>query len=127
VRRRKSLSEYISAFIIGKVIEATIYLHGLEIIHRDLKPENIMVMLKRGSCVSKSAYGSVDLVNDDEGIENIKLIDFGLANHQSELDKNEEKHGIAGTPNYIAPEIILGRKPSPKSDIFSIGSILYFL
>jgi eukaryotic-like serine/threonine-protein kinase len=34
---------------------------------------------------------------------------------------------MAGTPNYIAPEIILSNKTSCKSDIFSIGSILYFL
>jgi serine/threonine protein kinase len=62
-----------------------------------------------------------------ESIENIKIIDFGLADHQSELDKADHPHGIAGTPNYIAPEIILANKPSAKSDIFSIGSILYFL
>jgi serine/threonine protein kinase len=126
VRKRKSLSEYISAFIIGKIIEATIYLHSLEIIHRDLKPENIMVMLKkRNNQLSSST--SLEQFTDEECIENIKIIDFGLANHQSEFEKTHEMHGIAGTPNYIAPEIILGEKPSAKSDIFSIGSILYFL
>lgn len=74
------MSEYISAFIIGKIIEATIYLHGLEIIHRDLKPENIMVMLKKKGMSSSS---SLDAFTDEECIENIKIIDFGLANHQS--------------------------------------------
>ena len=47
VRKRKQLSEYLAAFIIGKIIEATIYLHSVGIIHRDLKPENIMVMLDK--------------------------------------------------------------------------------
>lgn len=62
-----------------------------------------------------------------ETVENIKIIDFGLADHQSELDKGNHPHSIAGTPNYIAPEVILNNKASGKSDIFSIGSILYFL
>lgn len=65
-------------------------------------------------------------IADHDNIENIKIIDFGLANHQSEIN-NGELHGMAGTPNYIAPEIILNNKTSYKSDTFSIGSILYFL
>jgi len=61
VKKRKRLSEYISAFIIGKVIEATLYLHSLEIIHRDLKPENIMVMLKpKTQLLSASCIATVD-------------------------------------------------------------------
>lgn len=81
VRKRKKLSEYISAFIIGKVIEATIYLHSLEIIHRDLKPENIMVMLKQRN--SQTSVANLEQLSDEEAIENIKIIDFGLANHLS--------------------------------------------
>jgi serine/threonine protein kinase len=125
VKRRKRLSEYISAFIIGKIIEATIYLHSLDIIHRDLKPENIMVMLRPKSQLLSSS--SLDQTEGEEPIENIKIIDFGLANHLSELEKSSERHGIAGTPNYIAPEVILGELPTFKADTFAIGSILYFL
>jgi len=44
-----------------------------------------MVMLKRNNRFSS---GSLESINDDECIENIKIIDFGLANHQSELEKN---------------------------------------
>jgi serine/threonine protein kinase len=77
VKERKHLSEYVSAFIIGKVIEAIIYLHSLEIMHRDLKPENIMVMLKKGTSKLQE--------QQEEYIENVKIIDFGLANHISEL------------------------------------------
>lgn len=56
----------------------------------------------------------------------MKIIDFGFANHLSEL-KNAQKRAIAGTPNYIAPEIIKNEPPTIKSDTFSIGAILYFL
>lgn len=117
VRKKGRLSEYIAAFLIGKIIEAVCYLHSLEIIHRDLKPENIMVMLKR-----KNGSEGDEL----ENIENIKIIDFGLANHQSEF-RPDEMNGLAGTPNYIAPETILHNKTTCKADVFSIGSILYFL
>jgi len=64
VSKRKKLSEYLAAFIIGKIIEATIYLHSVGIIHRDLKPENIMVMLnntKRES-LDSSINGVEDVV-----------------------------------------------------------------
>lgn len=64
---------------------------------------------------------------NNELIENVKIIDFGLANHLSEILKTTQKQTIVGTPNFIAPEIILGEPPTFKSDIFSIGSILYFL
>lgn len=74
VRRKGRLTEYISAFLIGKIIESVRYLHSLEIIHRDLKPENIMVMFKKHN-------GHISTEQDN--ISNIKLIDFGLANHQS--------------------------------------------
>lgn len=46
VRKRKFLNEFESAFIIGNIMKAVMYLHELEIMHRDLKPENIMVMFK---------------------------------------------------------------------------------
>ena len=67
------------------------------------------------------------LAMDQEGdIDNIKIIDFGLANHEDEINSHG-KHTLAGTPNYIAPETIVDNQTTCKSDIFSIGSILYFL
>lgn len=46
VRKRDFLNEFESAFVIGNVMKAVMFLHSLDIIHRDLKPENIMVMFK---------------------------------------------------------------------------------
>ena len=116
VKRRKFLSEYESAFILGQILQAVNYLHGLEIIHRDLKPENIMVVIKE------------DENNNQIQTDRIKLIDFGLSAHVSEAcAKAEKEDKIAGTPNYIAPELLMGQKPSYKMDNFAIGSILYFL
>lgn len=123
VKKKKYLSEYVAAFMIGKIIEAVMYLHSLEIVHRDLKPENIMVTMKKNSInLDKSSNYS-----NEDSIENIKIIDFGLSYHLSELEKAPNGGGLAGTPNYIAPEIIMGEKPTYKIDNFAIGSILYFL
>jgi calcium-dependent protein kinase len=74
--------------------------HKNGIVHRDLKPENILV------------------TNTDT----IRLIDFGLS-----CSTHQNKGDIAGTPFYIAPEIINLKPYDTKADIWSIGVILYVL
>lgn len=61
-----------------------------------------MVMLREEANGSQPLHPSYREANHDECIENVKIIDFGFANHLSEL-KNAQKRAIAGTPNYIAP------------------------
>jgi serine/threonine-protein kinase len=75
---------------------AAIHRHGL--LHRDVKPQNIFV----------SQNGEV------------KLGDLGLA-----VDRNEVRANLAGTPAYFSPELILGQNLSPRSDLFSLGAVLY--
>ena len=60
-------------------------------------------------------------------MESVKIIDFGLSNQLSNIKKMSPACRAMGTPNYIAPELILGNEPTLKSDNFSIGCILYFL
>ena len=80
---------------------AVAYCHDKGVVHRDLKPENIM-------------YG-----NDGE----IKLIDFGFALVQK---KSKAEMDIAGTPYYIAPEV-LKKSYDEKADMWSIGVISFIL
>lgn len=85
--------------------------HGAGVIHRDLKPGNIMV----------TAKGQV------------KLLDFGLAKllRGSETDTTQSTSGAqgaaAGTLPYMAPEQLLGELPDYRSDIYSLGVVLYEL
>jgi serine/threonine protein kinase len=72
--------------------------HRKGIIHGDLKPENLLI----------TASG-------------IKVLDFGLAEVGPESD---DDRGFAGTPHYMAPEQIEGRRPTAQSDIFSLGLVL---
>ena len=86
-----------------KVADALDYLHNLEIIHRDIKLENI-------------------LMND---FGDVKITDFGLAIEAK--SKETEITGIAGTPLYMAPEVITGQTVSAKSDIYAFGIGIYYL
>ena len=85
-------------FYIGSIILAVQYLHERKFLFRDIKPENIMVL--------ENGY--------------IKLIDFGTATELKDKTKS-----IIGTPQYMAPEVILGDLYSFEVDFWSIGICLY--
>ncbi len=86
------------------VLDALDYIHAHGVVHRDLKPENIMV---------------------DEN-DNIKLIDFGIAGDSGARRLTYANFtATLGTPNYISPEQVKGKRGDGRSDIYSMGVILY--
>ena len=85
-----------------QVARALDYAHYRGIIHRDIKPANIMIGAQGG----------------------VKLMDFGIARDQAFGDLTETGTGL-GTPAYMSPEQILGDKLDFRSDIFSLGIVLY--
>ena len=81
--------------------------HALSIVHRDLKLENIM------------------LLDAPAGRDLIKVLDFGLARSFVEPDTRATATGVfAGTPKYMAPEVIEGAQPAPAQDLYALGVIL---
>jgi serine/threonine protein kinase/HAMP domain-containing protein len=92
--------------IIGmQLAKALNYAHNAGIVHRDLKPDNIMVLEDR---------------------ESIKVADFGIARiNQNEEAQKTQVGSVLGTPRYMSPEQALGEEVDGRSDLFSIGVILY--
>jgi serine/threonine protein kinase len=87
-----------------EVLKALEYVHASGVVHRDLKPENIMV--------------------DDD--DHIKLIDFGIAGDTASRRLTYANFTtMLGTPNYIAPEQVKGKRGDGRTDIYSMGVILY--
>jgi len=86
--------------------------HDLGLLHRDLKPANLFAAVRGGH------------------YDVAKLLDFGLAKPLSDLDTAQltADGSITGSPLYMSPEQATGDKePDPRSDIYSLGGVLYYL
>jgi tRNA A-37 threonylcarbamoyl transferase component Bud32 len=92
----------LAALIVVELGEALTHAHSLGIIHRDIKPENVMVR-KDGA---------------------LKLMDFGVA-QVVDLERMTVTGQILGSPAYMAPEVLDGRTLDFRSDVFSVGVMLY--
>jgi serine/threonine-protein kinase len=78
--------------------------HQAGIVHRDLKPANVLI--------------------NNEGL--LKIVDFGVAAAHKEGDTQLTKTGyVIGSPKYMAPEQILGKKVDERADVYSLGVIMY--
>ncbi|HZY16058.1 MAG TPA: serine/threonine-protein kinase [Ramlibacter sp.] len=88
--------------IVARVAEALAYAHRQNVVHRDIKPANIMYELES---------------------DTVKVTDFGIARI---TDSSKTKTGLVlGTPSFMSPEQIAGRKVDGRSDLYSLGVMLY--
>lgn len=90
--------------IFKQICQGVGFAHSCDVVHRDLKPANI-------------------LVDDDD---QVKIVDFGLAAAASSADSRITKTGIlVGTPTYMAPEQVRARTIDHRTDIYSLGILMY--
>ena len=102
IKRFGQLSVSKSLDIAKQICEGLSEAHKSGIVHRDLKPSNIII--------------------DKQG--NVRIMDFGIA--RSIKDKGLTGEGvIIGTPEYMSPEQVEGKEVDPRSDIYSLGVVLY--
>lgn len=90
--------------IIGQILDGLAYTHGLGIVHRDIKPANIFILDSGGT---------------------VKIADFGIAR----VDNSEltQVGSVLGTPSYMSPEQCTGSHVDARSDLFSVGVLMYEL
>ena len=100
--RRFSVTEAVS--IVERVADALAFAHDRGVVHRDIKPPNIMLV----------------------GGGRVKIMDFGIARMRSS-DLKTQTGLMMGTPRYMSPEQVAGRPVDQRSDIFSLGTVLYEL
>ncbi|NWI66022.1 KGP1 kinase, partial [Todus mexicanus] len=102
LRDRGSFEDSTTRFYTACVVEAFAYLHSKGIIYRDLKPENLIL--------------------DHRGYA--KLVDFGFA---KKIGFGKKTWTFCGTPEYVAPEIILNKGHDISADYWSLGILMYEL
>ena len=88
--------------IVALVADGLAYAHAHEVVHRDVKPANIMIL------------------NDGR----LKITDFGIARMRT-ADVRTQTGVVLGSPRYLSPEQVLGKRCDARADIFSLGVILY--
>lgn len=105
LRSPKSIIEWgkeqpiaVKAELLVQLLRALSYLHHRGILHRDIKPSNVLV--ENGQ---------------------VKLLDFGIADAVGSTNR------LAGTLEYMAPELFLGQPPGPSSDLYSVGVLAFEL
>jgi len=110
LRRKGKLTEQLALPLIRQMAEGLSALHVQGIVHRDFKPGNVMV------------------VRSASGIERAVITDFGLARavHPSETGTSiTQGNQMMGTPDYMAPEQLMGGLATPASDVYALGLVIY--
>jgi ABC-type transport system substrate-binding protein/serine/threonine protein kinase len=89
-----------------QVADALEYSHSRNVVHRDIKPENIMVLREEG------------------GSPRVRVMDFGLA-HASTENRLTKTGTLVGTVTYLSPEQVTSHAFDGRSDIYSVGTVMY--
>ena len=101
--------------IVAQVLAALAEVHGAGVVHADVKCDNVLI---------ETAH---------DGRDRARLLDFGLAHIESDVRPLADptagtvEYFVSGTPEYLAPEVIRGAPPTPASDVYGVGVLLYEL
>ncbi|CAA2974568.1 probable serine threonine kinase IREH1 [Olea europaea subsp. europaea] len=134
LRNLGCLDEDIARVYIAEVVLALEYLHSLRVVHRDLKPDNLLIAHDGHIKLTDFGLSKVGLINSTDDLSAPAVNETSLmeddeqqlsaSEHQRERRK---KRSAVGTPDYLAPEILLGTGHGFTADWWSVGIILFEL
>ncbi|KAG6746373.1 hypothetical protein POTOM_050913 [Populus tomentosa] len=133
LRNLGCLDEDMARMYIAEVVLALEYLHSSNVIHRDLKPDNLLINQDGHIKLTDFGLSKVGLINstDDLSVPLVSgsgfLDDDELKGQSSSKREERQKHSVVGTPDYLAPEILLGMGHGATADWWSVGIILFEL
>lgn len=105
LQRRGRLTEGRTVHLVAQICDALTYLHNQGVVHCDVSPSNILVCRWDGA---------------------VKLADFGLASRAADV-ASAPATDLLGTPGHVAPEVLRGAVPTPRSDLYCLGVVAYRL
>uniref|UniRef100_A0A5B7AF07 non-specific serine/threonine protein kinase n=1 Tax=Davidia involucrata TaxID=16924 RepID=A0A5B7AF07_DAVIN len=134
LRNLGCLDEDVARVYIAEVVLALEYLHSLRVVHRDLKPDNLLIAHDGHIKLTDFGLSKVGLINSTDdlsgpAVSGTSLLgedetQLSVSEHQRERRK---KRSAVGTPDYLAPEILLGTGHGTTADWWSVGVILFEL
>ncbi|EPS65446.1 hypothetical protein M569_09330, partial [Genlisea aurea] len=120
------LSEEVARSYISELVLALEYLHSLGIVHRDLKPDNILIAHDGHIKLTDFGLSKIGLMNCTSGLSGQEKKDgFRETNEQCSTDMGHCRFSAEGTPDYLAPEILIGTEHGYAADWWSVGVILF--
>lgn len=134
LRNLGCLDEEVARVYIAEVVLALEYLHSLRVVHRDLKPDNLLIAHDGHIKLTDFGLSKVGLINSTDdlsgpAVSGTSLLEEDESHTYTSEDQRErrKKRSAVGTPDYLAPEILLGTGHAYTADWWSVGVILFEL
>ncbi|XP_024517080.1 probable serine/threonine protein kinase IREH1 isoform X1 [Selaginella moellendorffii] len=129
LRNLGCLDEDMARYYIAELVLALEYLHSLAVIHRDLKPDNILIAHDGHIRLTDFGLSKVGLINSTDDLSAPASRGAAVAVEKHDSSDSSTKKGrqqkTVGTPDYLAPEILLGTAHGYPADWWSVGVILF--
>ncbi|KAH9758653.1 putative serine/threonine protein kinase IRE4 [Citrus sinensis] len=128
LRKVGCLEEDVARIYIAELVLALEYLHSLGIVHRDLKPDNLLIAHDGHIKLTDFGLSKIGLINntiDLSGPETDGIMPSDAHYPEYQQTDNRNRHSAVGTPDYLAPEILLGTEHGYAADWWSVGIILF--